>query len=158
MGTIPQVMLKCLLLMKLKRKLTNKQFIISHLLILATGLVFLFTLHYILNIQYQTPYKPFLAGPVTTAPKTLRLDLDHPEDMNLTFQSPILVSGKTNPLREVLIFTDSQDLVLTSKKDGSFSISLNLLEGENLITAVAFDSNGDFRSSERTVYYSKEKL
>lgn len=144
--------------MKLKKKLTNIQFVISQLLILMVSLGLLFGLHYILNIQYQKSNQPFLAGPVTTPPKTLRLDLDHPEDMNLTFQSPILVSGKTNPLREVLIFTDSEDLVLTSKKDGSFSISLNLLEGENLITAIAFDSNGDFRSSERTVYYSKEKL
>ena len=114
--------------------------------------------YYILNIQYQKHDRPFLNGPVTTLPKTLRLDLDHPDDMSLTFQSSILVSGQAGPDREVLIFTDSQNLVLKSKNDGSFSVSLNLDEGENRIVAVVFDATGDSRSSERTIYYSKEKI
>lgn len=144
--------------MKPGGKLTTKQFVISQLLILIVSLGFLFGLYYIVNIQYQTPYKPFLAGPVTTPPKTLRLDLDHPDEDSLTFQNAILVSGRTNPQKEVLIFTDSQNLVVQSKKDGSFSVSLDLDEGENRITAVVFDSTGDLRSSDRTVYYSKEKI
>lgn len=144
--------------MKFSKKLTTKQFITSQLIILTLGLIFLLGLYYILDIQYQKSDKPFLSGPVTTPPKTLRLDLDHPDDNSLTFESPILVSGKTSPLKEVLIFTDSQNLVISSKKDGSFSLSLNLDEGENKITVAVFDSAGDVRSAERTVYYSKEKL
>lgn len=144
--------------MKLKKRLTNIQFIISQLLILIVSLGFLFGLHYILNIQYHKGASPFSSGPVTTPPKTLRLDLDQPGEDSLTFQSPILVSGKTAPLSQVLIFTDSQNLVVQSKKDGSFSVSLDLDQGENRITAVVFDSTGDFRSSGKTVYYSKEKL
>lgn len=143
---------------QLTKKLSHKQFIVSHLLVLVVGLTFLFGLFYILNIQYQKSNNPFLNGPVTTLPKTLRLDLDHPDDMSLTFESSILVSGKTIPARQVLIFTDSQDLVLTPKNDGSFSVSLNLTEGENRIVAVVFDATGDSRSSERTVFYSKEKI
>lgn len=143
---------------KLGQKLSATHFILSQLLILAVSLMFLFGLFYILYIQYQKSDKPFSNGPVTTAPKTLRLDLDHPDDMSLTSQSSMLVSGKTSPTREVLIFTDSQDLVLISKKDGSFSTIIDLNEGQNLITAVVFDSTGDFRFSERTVYYSKEKI
>jgi len=144
--------------MKLNKKLSGKQFIISHLLILVISLVNIIGLHYILNIQYQKSNNPFSNGPVTTLPKTLRLDLDHPDDMSLTFQSSILVSGQAGPDREVLIFTDSQNLVLKSKNDGSFSVSLNLDEGENRIVAVVFDATGDSRSSERTIYYSKEKI
>lgn len=144
--------------MKLRKKLTTKQFVTSQLIILVLGLIFLSGLHYILNIQYQKGENPFLNGPVTTPPKTLRLDLDHPDDNSLFFENSILVSGKTSPLKEVLIFTDSQNLVISSKKDGSFSLSLNLDEGENNITVAVFDSRGDFRSAERTVYYTKEKI
>ena len=151
-------MLKCFNLMKLNKKLSGNQFIISQLLILVAGLTFLFGIYYILNIQYKRSKNPFLNGPVTTAPKTLRLDLDHPDDDSLSFQSSIIVSGKTAPLKEVLIYTDSQDLVLVSKKDGSFSTILNLDEGVNRVVAVIFDDLGDTRSAERNVYYSKEKI
>lgn len=144
--------------MKLKKKLTTKQFIISLLLILTLSLIFIFGLYYILNIQYHRSSNPFLNGPVTTLPKTLRFDLTLPEDDSLVFQSPILVSGKTNPLSEVLIFTDSQNLVLKSKNDGSFSVSLDLDEGENKITTAVFDQTGDSKSAERTIYFSKEKI
>ena len=144
--------------MKLNKKLTTKQFILSHILILITGLIILAGFYYILNIQYQKGDRPFLNGPVTTLPKSLRLDLDEPDDNTLFFQVTILVSGKTGPLKEVLISTDSQDLVIKSKKDGSFSTEINLDEGENTVTAVVFDSDGDSKSLERTVYYSKEKL
>lgn len=151
-------MLKCFGIMKPAKKLSAKQFIISHLLILVVGLMFLFGLYYILNIQYQSSSNPFLSGPVTTAPKTLRLDLDHPDDDSLTHSSSIIVSGQTAPLKEVLIYTDSQDLVITSKKDGSFSTVLNLDEGVNRIVAAVFDATGDTKSAERTIYYSKEKI
>lgn len=151
-------MLKCLHPMKLTKKLSTRYFIISHLIILTVGLIFLSMLYYVLNIQYQKPNKLFLNGPVTTPPKTLTLDLDQPDNDTLVFQPSILISGKTAPLSEVLIFTFSQDLVIKSKKDGSFSVVLNLDEGENKITAVVFDQTGDSRFSERSVYFSKEKL
>ncbi len=144
--------------MHLGKKLSTKQFIVSHFLILVVGLTFLFALFYILNIQYQKSSNPFLNGPVTTAPKTLRLDLDRPDDDTLSFQNSIIVSGQTAPFKEILIFTDSQDVVITSKKDGSFSTILTLDEGVNRIVAAVFDATGDSRSAERTVYYSKEKL
>lgn len=143
---------------KLNKKIPAKHFFLSQILILIIGLSLLAGLHYILNIQYQRPSNPFLNGPVTTPPKTLRLDLDNPGDDSLSFQSSVIVSGQTAPLKDVLIFADSQDLVISSKKDGSFSTVLNLDEGENKITAVVFDATGDSRSIERTVYYSKEKL
>lgn len=144
--------------MKLTKKISTKHFIIFHLLILLFGLMFIFGLYYILNIQYQRPTNPFSNGPVTTLAKTLRLDITQPDEDSLFFESQILVSGKTTPLSEVLIFTDSQNLVIKSKQDGSFSVSLDLNEGKNKITTVVFDQTGDSKSIERTVFYSKEKI
>ncbi|MBI2196940.1 hypothetical protein HYU45_05020 [Candidatus Daviesbacteria bacterium] len=144
--------------MKLTKKLSTKQFFISQILLLSFGLIFLAGLYYILNIQYQKPKGPFLAGPITTAPKTLRLDLDQPEQDSLFYSPEVLVSGKTGPGSLVLISTENFDSVIKSKPDGSFSTVLSLDEGVNKITAATFDSTGDSRSAERTVYYSKEKL
>lgn len=144
--------------MKLNKKITTRQFILSQMFILLLGLIFLFGLYYILNIQYQKPKNLFLNGPVTTLPKSLRLDLDQPDQDSLVFQPSILVSGKTGAGNMVLISTQTQDLTVKSKADGSFSTVLNLDEGVNTITAITFDTTGDFRSAERSVYFSKEKL
>ena len=144
--------------MKLTKKLSTKHFIFSNFLILIIGLIFLFTLYYILNIQYKTSSNPFSNGPVTSKPKSFILDLNQPADETLSFQSSILVSGKTGPHMEVLISTDSDDQVLEAKSDGTFSLTLNLDEGVNNIKVVVFDSTGDTREVERVVYFSKEKL
>lgn len=140
------------------KKISPKHFILSHLFILIIGLLFLFGLYYILNVQYQDSNNPFSNGPVSSLPKSLRLDLDQPADDTLIYQSSIIISGKTAPLVDVLIFTDTADLILKSKPDGSFSTVLNLEEGINKVVAVTFDVTGDWRSIERSVYYSKEKI
>lgn len=149
---------KMVSVMKLGSKLSAKQFILSQILILTSGLIFLGGLYFILNPQYQKPERLLRNGPVTTPPKTLRLDLDQPDQDLLSYSSSIVISGKTGPANLVLISTDTDDLVIKSQPDGSFSTVLNLNEGVNRITAVSFDATGDFRSSERMVYYSKEKL
>lgn len=144
--------------MKLNKKLSPKQFTTSLFLIFLSGLLFLGGLIYIINIQYQKPKNIFLNGPVTTPPKSLRLDLDQPDNDMLTFQSPILITGKTTPFINVLISADNNDLVTESKADGSFSAVLDLKEGVTKITVAVFDATGDSRSAERTIYYSEEKI
>lgn len=151
-------MLKYINIMKLRQKLTTKQFAISHLILFIVGLLFLGTLYYILNIQYQTPKERFTQGPVTTPPKTLRVDLDQPDEDALFFEPQIIISGKTGPKLEVLITTHFSDTVVKSDSLGKFSTILKLDEGPNKIIVVVFDSTGDFRFQERNVYYSKEKI
>jgi len=151
-------MLKWIHPMKVKKKLPFVNFFLSMILVSIVSLAFLGGLYYILNTPLQKSTDPFIKGPVTKPPKTLRLDLDQPDQDFLSYSSSIIVSGKTGPAKEVLISTDTNDLVIKSKPDGSFSTVLDLDEGLNRITAVVFDSTGEFRSTERSVYYSKEKL
>lgn len=141
------------------KQLPTKVFVLFTVSIFTSGLIFIASLYYLLNVQYQAPtvYSK-LAGPVTTQPKSLRIDLDRPDNDTLSFDQSIVVSGKTGPNMAVLIMKDSQDFIIKAKPDGSFSTIINLIEGVNKITAVVFDSAGDSRSSERTVYYSKEKI
>ncbi len=128
------------------------------ILLLISSLAFLAGLYYILNIQHQKTETPFSIGPVTTKPRSLQLDLEQPEDDSLVFSDSIPVSGKTSPTTTVLIYTDTNDIIIKSKPDGSFSTDLDLDEGENNITVVVFDSTGESKSLKRNVYYSKEKL
>lgn len=144
--------------MKLTAKLSTKSFVISHVLILIVSLSFLGGLYYILNIQYQPPKGLFTLGPVTSFPKSLRLDLDQPEEDHLSYSSSIIVSGKTSPSKEILISTEDRDLVIKSKPDGYFSTVIDLTEGVNIISATVFDWTGDLRTAERTVYFSKERI
>lgn len=145
---------------KLTSKLSTKVFIITQIFVLLISITFLYGLHYLLNVQHQKKSNTYfkLGGPVTRAPATLRLELQQPEDDLLVFESNLVVSGKTAPNIEVLIFTETEDLVIRSKTDGSFSTIFKLKEGVNQITTAVFDNNGDRRSEERTVFYSKEKL
>ncbi len=143
----------------LNKKLPAKLFVIFVILTLSLGFIFLGFLYYFLNFRFQAPtvYSQ-LAGPITSAPKSLRIDLDSPDDDTLSLDKEIIVSGKTSPGQQVLIMTDSLSLIVKAKTDGSFSTLISLDDGVNKITAVAFDSKGDNRFSERTVCYSKEKI
>ncbi|MBI2019077.1 hypothetical protein HYS95_00215 [Candidatus Daviesbacteria bacterium] len=144
--------------MKLGKKLPAKYFILSQILILITGLAFLAGLYYVLNIQHQPPSSLFARGPVTTIPKSLKLDLEQPESDILNFTPSIVISGKTNSGNTILISTDTDDEAIKAKPDGSFAAKWTLEEGVNKFTVVSFDSTGDSKSEQRTVYYSKEKI
>jgi hypothetical protein len=102
--------------------------------------------------------KPFAGQPVTTAPVSIILDINSPEEDSLSFETNIIVSGKTSPNSEVLINSQSKDLVVKSKDDGSFSTLVDLSEGVNNLQITAFDNKGEEKQVDRTVYYSKEKL
>ncbi len=101
---------------------------------------------------------PAETSPVTSIPVSLSLEINSPSDDNLSFDSNIIISGKTSPNSQVLISSKSQDLVIGSKADGSFSTLIDLDEGVNNLQITAFDQNGQEKEVDKTVYYSKEKL
>lgn len=144
--------------MKAKKKLSSAHFFLSMALISIVSLTFLGGLYYILNTPLQKINASFLKGPVTKPPKTLLFNLEQPDQDTLSYSPSIIVSGKTGSAKEVLISTDTEDSVIKSNSDGSFSTVVNLNEGVNKITAVVFDTTGESKSTERSVYYSKEKL
>lgn len=146
-------------MLKLTKKLSTKQFLLAQLIILILSLLFLGYLHYLVNIQTASHESYLKKGkPVTSAPKSLRLELEQPDDNLLVFEPSVVISGKSAPSSNVLIMTESKDLIIKSSAEGDFSTVLELDEGVNNISVAVFDNSGDSRSAERTVYYSKEKL
>lgn len=144
--------------MKLQKKISPGYSYFLLFLILLVGLVFLSGFYYIINIQHQKKQTPLSNGPVTTLPKSFLFNLDQPDEDTLSFSSTIIVSGKTEPKKDVLISTEDQDFIIQSKENGSFSTVLSLAEGVNNITVAVFDSKGSSKIAKRTVYYSKEKI
>lgn len=141
----------------INRKISQKTFIIVSLILFIFGLIYIFALYYILYLEYPQ-IKPFERGPVTTAPKTLYLELEQPDHDVLLFESSIIVSGKTSPFLDVLIYSDSEDTVIKADKNGNFSTVFNLDAGINQIAVDVFDTKGDRKSDTRTVYYSEEEI
>ena len=146
---------------RMNQKLTTREFIISQIFILIAGLIFLGTLYYILYIDGSigSTDRSFLReGPVTKEPASLMLELTSPENDVLVFNKDLEISGKTLPGSQILITSSSNDKVIQSKSDGSFSSDFELKEGVNELKIISFDKNGDQKEIERTIFYSKEKI
>ncbi|OGE44204.1 hypothetical protein A3B45_05505 [Candidatus Daviesbacteria bacterium RIFCSPLOWO2_01_FULL_39_12] len=144
--------------MKLNQKISTKFFVLANIVIVISALVFFGSIYYILYLSDQPPQSLLGERLLTQKPKTLIIDLNQPEADSLSFDSSILLSGKTLPNVEVLVFSDTSDFVIKSKSDGTFTLNLELEEGVNQISVVVFDANGESKTIKRSVYYSKEKM
>lgn len=134
-----------------------KAFVLTQVLIAILLLTTLGSVYYFLTKSSANPsYSQ--TGPVTTQPASLNLNLDSPDDDLMVFNSSVVVSGKTLPNIYVLVSSDSDDFIIKSKEDGTFSGDLELELGQNELTVSAFDSSGDSREAKRTIFYSKEKI
>lgn len=144
--------------MKLTQKLSTNQFVLFISAIFIFGLIFIGGSYYLINTHLLDKGNGFSNGPITSAPKTLRIDLDQPDEDALQFSPDIIISGKTGSNLDILIMSPEKDFVIKSDSSGKFSTVIGLKSGPNKITAVVFDSSGDSRSAERNIYYSEEKL
>ena len=142
--------------------LSTKTFIISQMLILILGLIYIGSLYYIINIKdlpvTARSKSPFSILPVTKQLTVLDLELDQPDDEILVFDSMVLISGRTFPNTEVLVASGEKDLIVTSNEEGSFSTSFELEEGVNLIQVAVFSQTGDPKIIEKTIFYSEEEI
>lgn len=137
--------------------LSTKTFIISHIAILLSGLIFFGGLYYIL---YQEKFQPLPVSynPVTKEPVSLFLEVASPDDEVLVYEDNIVVSGKTGPDATVIISNQDSDAGLQASKEGQFSKVFQLSPGPNILEITVFDSEGNSKTVTRSIYYSVEKL
>lgn len=140
-----------------KHSLSFSQFLLSQILILILGLAFLGGLYYILNPDSFKKIDKY-GGPVTTAPISLYLEVNNPEDDSLVFDQSIIVSGKTTANATVVLSSSDFDLAMEANSFGEFSKVFPLSIGVNSIQITVFDSAGNSKSTVRNVYYSEEKI
>lgn len=141
----------------MSRNISTTSFIFSMLGILILASAFFLALHFYLNPQ-QIPVTFQNYQPVTTLPVSLTLDLSNPDDNLLIFDNNLLVSGKTIPGALVLITANDQNQLLTASSDGYFSQTVKLSPQVNQLSVSAFDNSGNYKSEQRTIYFSEEKL
>lgn len=139
------------------REISFKTFLLSHLGILLAGLAFIGFFYFLVGDRYDG-LNVERYDPVTKEPSSFSLDINNLDDNLLTFDENIVISGKTDPNTTVLITSNETDLGLESDSKGNFTKVINLAEGPNLVTVTAFDSKGNVKTINRSVYYSKESL
>lgn len=105
------------------------------------------------------PAAPQLAPTIapTTVPSFF-LDLTSPEDESVLTETEATVSGKTIAKTTVVISTNTDDKVLETQSDGSFTTTVDLEEGENIIAVTVYSPTQETKEEVRTVIYEKEAL
>lgn len=77
----------------------------------------------------------------------ITIEVYEPKDGQVVKNSNLTVKGKTAPLAEIFI----NEKELKADNQGNFNTSLFLDEGENIITVVASDEQGNYAEKELTV-------
>lgn len=78
----------------------------------------------------------------------LTLEIISPKDKETVASSPITISGKTSPRAEVFV----NEKQTKANDAGDFSLTYEVLEGENEIYVVANDEEGNYAEKMITVY------
>lgn len=78
----------------------------------------------------------------------LTLEIISPKDKETMASSPITISGKTSPGVEVFV----NEKQTKANASGDFSLTYEVLEGENEIYVVANDEEGNYAEKMITVY------
>ena len=138
------------------KEISPKVFIISIILILIAGFGFVGWLYYLL--YGQNIVSSFQYSPVTREPTSFNLELNSPEDDDLSFDPNLLVSGKSAPFASIIVVDGDQTTGAEANSNGDFSQIITLKEGPNLLTVTSFDKDGTSKAVNKVVYYSKEQL
>ncbi|MDP3940920.1 MAG: hypothetical protein Q8Q49_01280 [bacterium] len=110
----------------------------------------------------QTPGKkplPTVVLPSPTPDETKGiLVVEKPKDEDVTTDNTVTVSGKTESDAIVIISSASDEQVASPTATGSFTVTLSLDDGENLIHILAKFSDGTEKKEDRTVTVSSENF
>jgi hypothetical protein len=107
-----------------------------------------------INTAGETKTKSFSPSPTPTS--SLYLIINEPEDEKVSENKIIKLSGQTVTDATIVIITKSGQEVIKPTSMGTFTTTLTLEEGENLIKIIAFAGNGESTTIERTITYSTE--
>lgn len=127
----------------------RKEVILAITIGLALGLIITFGV-YTANKATQTNVvtgnAPTPVASVTPSPNTL-FTLSSPSDGDILNTNSATISGKLKPGSQLIILDESEDLVVTPNPDGTFSQTIKLVSGANLIHLYAV--GGDVRQEQQ---------
>ncbi|HRN96317.1 MAG TPA: hypothetical protein PLD54_02630 [Candidatus Levybacteria bacterium] len=142
-----------------------KERIIIVFVAVIIGLV-LTTVGYLLYQSFDTPATPSPneqvqnpTQPVTTSPtpdKSFFITVTEPQPESITNKRTITVTGTTNPGNTVVISSNQDDVVAQPKDDGTFSTTITINAGTNVLVARAVNAQGDSVEETRIVTFVSE--
>ena len=142
----------------MNKRLSTRAFVLWMSFFLISGLLAIGIVFLIFNPQYLQKDSAFPLSPLTKEPVSLTLHLESPDDNQMVYDPKIKIEGQTAPKALVVISSDTVDQALEADGGGDFSTTLTLQSGVNQITVMTLDEQGNTKTEERTLYYSKEKL
>lgn len=99
-----------------------------------------------------------ITNPTVTPTPSQDLIINTPENHTVTFEDQITINGKTLPNTNLAIITEDEDDLIQSDKQGLFSTTVDLTEGENKIIITAIISDENQPSKELLVIYTQDKI
>ena len=132
------------------------------------GLV-LTTVGYLVYQSFQTQSSPIdeptqtanqtPATPSPTAnPNAFHVIITEPKPEAITDKRTITVKGTTNPGNTVIISTNQDDVVAQPKEDGTFSTTVTINAGTNILIARAIDAQGNTTEDTRVITFVAEEF
>lgn len=86
------------------------------------------------------------------------LSLTSHQDLDVVFETPLKITGKSQPGTKVAIITEEDDIITTTENDGLFTSPINLVSGENKVSLTTLTSDNKTETKTYTLYYSDKPL
>lgn len=102
--------------------------------------------------------KPDLAPPETPTPVAQSISLTSPRNHAIVNTNSVKITGKTFPNTPIAISDSEDDAIVTTDKDGNFSLDLTLTGGANLIKLTVLKDDHTTDSTQVTVIYTTAKI
>lgn len=120
------------------------------------------------SFQEQTPRTDTAPQQATTdsAPVTsptpnaneFHVIITEPKPEAITDKRTISVKGSTNPGNTIIISTNQDDVVAEPKDDGTFSTTVTINAGTNILVARAIDAQGNTTEDTRVITFVAEEF
>ena len=94
--------------------------------------------------------------PTPTPTPSVFLVLNAPANESVTDKRIVTVSGKTAPDASILIVAPVDEVSAVASSQGDFSTTINLDDGQNILTITSIAPNGETAKLERVVTFSTE--
>lgn len=124
----------------------------------AGGVFYLYQSTKVVQTPGKKPLPTIILPSPTPQESTNLLTIDKPKDEEVVKDDTITVSGKTEKDAVIVVSTGSNEQVAEPTDSGSFTLTLSLDEGENLISILAKFPDGSEKTEQRTVTVSSESF
>lgn len=84
------------------------------------------------------------------------MNLESPTQNTEAVDGEVLIKGKTLPNTTVVLFNNTDEMVIESDSSGGFASNMVLAEGENAITVTAFKDNGEEKTLSVSINYNSK--